>query len=322
VSVYERSPVDLPLSNVLSGITDELNNRQLYRQTATYHYDPTRSKQNLIGLPLQGAFHPFRATCIQNEGSKITINAGYHNGLATGNVFTAKTKDKLAAITLSQVLADSSFALVNSPVTLRKGDELFLTNSYTLSHPMLKIYVPVMNLSSKNFTTLFNEKILPLTKKKGYMDFHNWWDDSASYNYVFSNQSTTQLFDSVTRQQSRFFLYFALPSDVGNFIRMELQKDQNIQLVASAEEADEVLRLSYSPVSDDNKLAGFVFTYNLPFTSVNEEGYTAFCYNYIQVANLLLNDTYLSQLSKKIKKMFHVFIRSRTTHWLNEYERR
>ena len=133
-----------------------------------------------------------------------------------------------------------------------------LANSYSVSKPLIKIYFPVMKLSSASFTALFSQKILLITKKKGYMDFHNWWDDSVSY----------------------------------------------------------------SPVSKDNQSAGFVFTYNLPFTSVNEQGYTAFCYNFPQVTNLLLNKTSLNQLSKKIERMCHILIRSRTTHWLNEHERR
>ncbi len=179
-----------------------------------------------------------------------------------------------------------------------------------------------MNVSSENFAIVFRQKILPLTQKKGYMDFHNWWDDSVSYNYAFSNQNDTVFFDNISQQQDRFFWYFALPSYVGNFIEKELQKDQNIKWVAPPNEADEVLHLRYSPASKDNQSAGFVFTYNLPFTSVNEQGYTAFCYNFPQVTNLLLNKTSLNQLSKKIERMCHILIRSRTTHWLNEHERR
>ncbi len=273
-------------------------------------------------MPLQGALPFLTATCIRNDESKITIDAGYHSGLAVGNIFWAKTKMGRVQISLSEAAADSSVAALSQPLGIQKGDELSLANPYTVSKPQIKIYVPVMNLSSESFTDLFNKKILPLTQKKGYMDFHNWWDDSVSYNYVFTNRNNTGFFDSISKQQSRFFLYFSLPSDVGDFVKKELQKDQNIELVASPNEADEVLRVSYSPVSADNKSAGFVFTYNLPFTSVNEPGYTAFCYNYTQVANLMLNDASLSQLSNKIKMMFHIVIRSKTTHWMNEYERR
>lgn len=322
LSVYQRNKVDLPFSVILKSISHELNHKQLYRQTATYHCDPTRNKNNLIGLPLQSGLLPFKATCIKIDGSEIAIDAGYHSGLAAGNVFTKKTKDGDINITLSQVFADSSVAMVNKATAIGQGDELSLTDSYTTSYPMLKVYVPVMNLSSEKSTMLFNQRILPLTYKKGYMDFHNWWDDSVSYNYVFSNGTDMLLLDGITNEQNRFFLYFALPSDIGNFIKKELKKDQNIELVASPNEADEVLRVSYSPASADNKTPGFVFTYNAPVTSVNQPGYTAFCYNYTQVANLLLNETSLHRLSKNIERMFHVFIRSRTTHWLNEYERK
>ncbi len=322
LSVYERSKADMLFPAVLAKITDELHNQQLYRQVATYHYDPKRNINNLIGLPLQGSLPSFTATCSRNNGDTITIDAGYHSGLAAGNIFSAKTKAGRIQITLSEVTADSSVAITNMPAWVQKGDKLSLVNSFTISHPLLKVYVPVMNLSSANFTALFNQNILPLTKKKNSMDFHNWWDDSVSYNYVFSNQNDIHFFENINNQQSRFFLYFALPSDVGNFIKKELQKDQNIEFVASPNEADVVLRLSYSPVSKDNKSEGFVFTYNLPFTSVNEQGYTAFCYNYVQVNNLLLNSTSLLQLCQKIKTMFYIVIRDRTTHWLNEYERR
>lgn len=322
LNFYENNSVDVPLSKLLAGITNLVRTQQWYAQLPTYHYDPARSETNFIGVSLQGVDSAITATCISNTNGVVTINAGYNNGLAAGNVFSKKMATGSSSMMLTQVFASSAVASVSKPVSINAGDRLLLIDNYRTSLPLLKVYVPVMNLTTAAFVRVFNESVIPVTKAKGYMDYHSYWNDTTLNNYLFFNQpNAAKQLDSLATQTNRFLLYLALPIDLGNAIARVLQKDQNLQLVSDMRQADKMLCLSYSPVSANNKTPGFVFTYiNVPFAKT-EVGAAVFPQSFIQVASLPAGDTPSAKLlARQVQEMFRKYIREGTTHWLNMYE--
>lgn len=332
LNFYELNKSDQPLSSVMKFITNEVQNRQHYSQTPTYRLDSLRNNKNLIGLPLQTNIATYTVTCTAANNTAVTINGGYYNGLAAGNVFSKKTTAGNINITLTQVSDTFAIATPGRLINIKVGDQLQLTSTYRKSEPLLKLYIPVMSITTAGFASIFKHTILPASQQKGYMDFHNFWNIATTCNYLFYNQpnatksldSLAHAFDSMWQQQQQCFIFLALPADLAKAIKATLQKDQNIQLVATAAEADNILYLGYSPASANNKTPGFVFTYvNVP-AAISPHGYLPFpsASNYVQVASLPTTQQGLGKLFNDIRQIFNRRFREMTTKWLNNYERK
>jgi len=323
ISVFERSKVDLSFSEVISRITNEVDIKQRLQQDPTYHFDSLRRYTNFIGLPLQKITPLFTATCINTGNSTITLNAGYNDEIAFGNIF--KSKDNKISLTILKVFSDSSIATINPALKVKKGDVFVRSDPYRISAPLLKIFIPAANLNSAEFTTMFNKEILPYTKDKGYQDYFNWTFDINSSTFLYSNQLNPHREISAMTKRGGFYVLMSIPKDLANAITTKLEKEQSIQLVNSPEEANLVLYLNYAVVSKDNKKPRFIFTYHEPLPPDISSGAISRIrfYGYRATApRLMLNKLALTALTNEIQQITYDAIRSKGTRWINMYAKR
>ncbi|MGM9477659.1 caspase family protein [Pedobacter sp. GSP4] len=323
ISVFEKSKVDLSFSEVITRITNEVDVKQRLQQDPTYHYDSLRKNTNFIGLPLQKITPPFTARCININNSTITLDAGFNDELAMGNIF--KSKNNKISVTLLKVFADSAIATINPALKIKKGDVFVRADPYRISGPLLKVYIPTSNLNSTAFTALFHKEILPFTKVKGYQDYFNWTVDMTSSTFLYTNQLKPGSEISAMTKRGRFYILLSIPKDLASAITAKLKKEQSIQLVHSPLEANLVLYLNYAVVSADNKRPRFVFTYHEPLppdissgaiNRIRFFGYRA------TTPNLLLNNLAITALANNIQQITYDAVRGMGTRWINMYARR
>ncbi len=319
LSVYNTHSASLPLSQVFNEIKNELKTKQLFLQQPAIRLDSSRFNSNLIGISNKTFSDAVSVQCNAKTGDTVVINAGFNAGMMKGNILTANGKK----IKIVRVQKDSSIAVaITGASIIKQNDTFILADSYITSEPLLKIYIPQSNYSSKEFTDFFNNKILPLTKEKGYRDYNNWDVESLSYNYGYRNALSNATLEEIAKQQNKFYIFLPVPSDVAAAIKKELQKNQNLQLVTTDKKADLVLYLNYAKATDKTK-AGFVFTYRNPISAdVNVyESRMFYIYN-TQVPRLLFTKNSLLNLTQQITNMTLPLLRATGTHWLNDYARR
>lgn len=318
LGIYENGNMDLPLSQVIDNINNQVSKIQLYTQSPEFQLDPNRKTTNLIGLPVEKKpAMPITVNCIGIKGETIVINAGYNDGIAIGNVFTNKNEQ----ITIIRIYADSALAKSKPGVAIKTGESFILTDAYRESKPFLKIYVNTSKLSTPDYTKAFNAEVLPLTKLKTYQDYNNWKRDDSSPSFLFSLNLRGEGKQALQKSMNRpFCIFLPIPADLAAKIKALLKKEQSITLVNNPTEADRVLYLNYA-VDPQNKKSYFIFNYRVP---VNYIGYDAFKFSsYSAYSNgLTLNNDDTINLLNSIREATYSLVRSRTTHWINTYPRK
>lgn len=323
ISVFEKSPVDLPFYEVINRIKSEVDLTQRLAQDPQFRYDTlSRNPLNLIGLPLQKNVPKFTASTINSGYGTITINKGSNDDIMPGYVFTSI--DKKRSFNVSKVFPDSSIGIITPFPQTSKGDVFVLSNRYRTSKPMLKIYIPTAAINTAEFLKIFREQVLPITKRDGYKDYYNFYKVDKTASYFFEGQPDAGITLNKIFDQLQLLVYMAIPLDIAKTIKTNLQNEQSIEIVNSAEQADYVLYLNYASVSKVNKKPSFVFTYKtaLPanITSTNSAPVNFYRFA-VTVPDINFSPIEFTALSKSIKEISYDALRSKGTGWINTYPR-
>lgn len=316
LSIYEKSAVDLSLSKLSANITEEINTNQRLKQKPTFHYDGKRNIDNLIGLPLQTAVTALSSTCIDVKNQSITLNLGYIDGLAKGNILFSKGNK----ITISKVYRDSAIATFSPGLQIKKGDVFVLKDHYKISNPILKIYIAATNVNSLTFMAYFNREILPLSKNKTYVDYFNWYGDPDSPTFLSSVFTGEGNRISTDAQNKRFAVLLPVPKDIVTSIKQGFRNNQSIQFVNTIGEAEKVLYLNYATKSKNNVSPCFVLTYRNALTGTNDM--QKFSISYVKLKQLILNPVEMAMMNKSLKTVTYNLARTRGSNWFNDYAKR
>lgn len=318
LSLYENTNDDILLSKVIEQINKQINEIQLLVQRPQFAIDPMRNRSNLIGLPLQSKpIQAISANCINLSGKVITLDKGYHTGLAIGNIFTHQ-KGK---IVITRVFAESANAEALGSNTFKNGDIFTLTDRYRTSNPLLKVYIYSTNLNAVSFMKSFNAEVLPLTKNTAYQHYYNWYDDPFTPSFLFTLKPGEGKQFLSRANKKDFTVFLPIPSDLAFKIKSSLEKEQSIKIVSNINEADHVLYLNYAPATEPSQQPKFVFNYR---KALGFEGFDKYKFSKFATAmtTLILDEDEKKELAKKINKISFDLARTKGTHWFNPYPKR
>ena len=266
LNIYKNNPASLPVNMLFDKLKKEMNTVQLFAQQPTHYMDSAnRLHSNLIGIPEQAFNNVISANCVAHVGATVIMNAGANDGLANGNILMDKTHK--IKIVITNVYADSAVAMVTKGnAFIKRGDAFILSDGYTISKPFLKVYIPVSKTASKQYATMFSQKVIFYTRQTQYSDYKNWDFSQPSTNYFFNGdditgsdfQTPVKSYQMPAHKEVRpFYFFLSVPSDIGAALQQALGKDQNVKLVNSLQEADIILYLNYAKVSKVQRKADF-----------------------------------------------------------------
>jgi hypothetical protein len=326
LEVIKNNPASMPFPEVFSLISAEIK-KQFYRQTPAYHAAPVRMKGNLLGIDSVGFKQTLMAKCVANANNHITISAGTDDGLAVDNVLTCTSIPGGVSIKVVMVGKDTSVAAVikGNGALIKAGDIFKLSDPYTVSPPLVKVYIGGTNLTSAAFNNLFTKKVAPLVKLSNYWDYKN-------YNVVTDALTTISYNDPLTKPDiaaralikkqltNPFLVFLPIPDYITMPLKKLLRKDQNIQLVNSDSAADFTLYLNYVKGGKDSA-EGFVFTYDniKKFSGDVQEPIISFYSPHINIAKLSISGNELNKLIAGLHSMALEMTRVKSSRWLNYY---
>ena len=141
---------------------------------------------------------------------------------------------------------------------MHPNDEFILTDNYSSSPPLIKVYIHGNKISVAEFVTNFNAIIKPLTILPNYRDYNHFsMLDSTKGLFFNSNKAITQKSINNTIV-GPFITMLSIPDFITNELIKKLQTNQNILLVNSLQDADMELYVHYCNTGIQ-KSNGFVF---------------------------------------------------------------
>ncbi|RZL46241.1 MAG: caspase family protein [Pedobacter sp.] len=313
--IYGQHNTDLSLSEIIKKVDAQVTTTQLFNQKPQYAFDPARKQVNLIGLPVKTSTSiQISASCINIKGNLLTINNGYHNGLAIGNTLT----NKKGKIIITRIYADSAIAKSFTNQAFAIGDNFVGADNYRTSNPLIKIFIATANTDVNAFLKSFNSEILPITKRPTYLDYYNWSNKPALPTYLFAIKPGEGKRLLSKAKDRKLCILLPIPSDLASEIKKMLAKEQSVKIVNAANEADKVLYLNYAVKSKNNVKARFVFNYR---SALGDQDFDIYKFSRFatSIDNLVMPDHKKMELAEKIKKITYELIRSRGTHWINTY---
>jgi hypothetical protein len=323
LTVYKKNPADLPLSALLKKIS-LLMKEQGYVQTPTYHFDPARLNGNLIGTNSSEFSNEITATCIAAKNGMITLDKGSYSTIDRGNIFKNVNSKGNQKVQVTEIYNDSAVAIDKTGL-IKGGDKLMLTDHYSVSNPVVKIFIPTMNCSVAGFQAFFKKRIKPFVDQNNYGDFHFVNAVAMNSITIFYDEKIFDQFSipslSGGSEGVSNFVFLPVPSYLFNVWNSSLAKDQNIELVNKPEDADFVLYLNYIKARSDHP-AAFVFYFHPRIDDPAYPGIPIFSRENLQVTTLDLTSKSLQTLSQKLYELTKKTFRYKTTHWINDYPRR
>ncbi len=325
LAVFDNNSSAMHASEIMDRIKSTIK-EQMYDQSPTFHFDSVRLKKNLIGLTEPDFNKPITAQCIAVNKTFVTINNGQNTGLANGNVFKSASHQNAVTLTIINVGKDSAECKIKNgnQNSVKPADIFTLKDTYTISSPLIKIYIKGSNIDAASFNVFFKSKIAPLVKDSNYADFEKWTNLNGVNTFFCNNISASENKYLNPPKRMPFFIFLPMPSFLVDPLQNMLKKNQNIELVNSAEQADFILYLNYIKSKGDNK-AGYVFTFQ-KFKPEGPEilwqpGFQIFGYS-TKVSSLNVSEKSLEKLTDELYKMTMSVVRSNSTQWLNEYPRK
>ena len=323
--VYKKNSADLPVSKLRDSLTAYML-RQKYYQTPTHYSEPGRLKGNLIGISGSDFPKKIKAVSISNRSGVVTLNKGMDAGIAKGNIFTDVSIAGKHKIQIVSVDNETATAIDKTGGLIKKGRILELTDSYTISGPLVKIYMPSAPFTPVSFTDFFNKKVTRWVKQSSYRDYHFWSRDKASTLIFLDDSVQSHKLSNSTHlpgaELNLFYVFLPIPSYITEACKTILLKDQNIEIVSDKNNADYILYLNYTKARPDHK-PGFVFYFHPSLTSTEHQDESrVFSLDHTEVPSITLTGKPLQHLSQKIYELAKMTIRYKTTAWMNTYEKR
>ena len=311
-----------PLQKLIKQVDDQMN-YQLYLQSPTSHFDPARLKENMIGISANTFPKQIEATCIQIKKEKITINKGLISGIASGNILYNKKTNTYAKII--QAFLDSSIAVIKSGnvVNLSPNDVFILTDDFSTSAPLIKMYIHGDKITAAEFVANFNNIIKPLISLENYRDYNHFSMLDTTKGLFFNSNKAVAQKSIKSAIASPFIAMLFIPDFITNRLIQKIQTNQNIKLVKSLQEADVELYLHYCNAGKKNeKENGFVFTFNKFYPKNNDVISVGFSKNHVKFTTLPTSDLLINNLINDLEQLVFKTIRAKSSRWLNDYPKR
>ncbi len=346
--VMSQHAATTPVKDIISALYKMIGN-EFYSQSPLFRcdkIDSVRYRMNLFGVPNEDCSDNIATTCGSPAGEFVPIYSGTDEGLAKGNLLSLRSNDN-CVVQITTIENDWSVGKIikGTSSMITSGATLLVKDHYTLSSPLVKLYIPTSDLTRSQFVLFFNKTILPLTRLPSYSDYDHWDSRAQIKNLFFNGPHSTAvktahqlLADSSTQP---FFAYLPIPSYLVQGLKDSLRKDQNVELVSSASQADYSLYLIYSPDSVvipnvyPTKKTGpsFVFTYynyngsdphiSAPVYRTVGSAQTVYYFGFntwnVRAPDVNITGKDLDLLSNNLYQMTKPVIRSISAHWMNEY---
>lgn len=312
----QKTNYNAPLKQVIEVINKAMD-KQLYLQTPMYMNDPLRLTKNFIGIAPNNFKDTRTAICGDIINTSININAGTNDGFATGNRLSVTKQGSKILMEITSAATSSSVAkIVSGKMSLlKKGDVVSLTNSYTRSAPLIKVFIDNSTVSPLAFQQLFTKKVLPLSKLTNYWDYENWYaDNSISVFYNRAAGKADEIAAPLLTQQNKgnFLVYLPIPANITAALKKAFSKSQNFQLVGDEKDANFTLVLNYTKAKP-----GFVFTWVKP--SAEFSNIDKFYQHNLKLQTLPTTDVQIKKLVTDILNLTAKTARIKSSQWLNEY---
>jgi hypothetical protein len=319
IEVYKTVPSDLPIASLVSKI-NSLMNRQYYSQGPTPHYDSARLRSNLVGIPINNV--KLRAACTSVKNGMVQIDKGLLAGIFKGNRFIDISAPGRPVVQVENSFPDSSVGRDLSGGKVQKGHIIELSDPFTASKPLVRIYIPSVNISFAQLNTLVETKITPLAAKPNYTDITTQGMEDAIKLLLFRDLKKVDTVPDVefraNADKSYFTSFLPVPSYLSEQVRAELKTDQNVELVDDISKAEIVLLINYVKARPKQK-RGYVFYFNNPrVLEVNYMG-QKFHNENLFVPTLQLSGQGMVKFRKDLHAVVTSVIRSKTMTWLNLY---
>ena len=316
--VYKENLADIPVSTVLKKVKYQME-VQSYYQGMGQSYDKSRLVGNLIGItPSHFNIMP-TTTCIRIMGNKVIINSGSNANIARGNIFSGAGGSK---IQVDQVFADSSVAIIKNRGILNMGSKVELTDNYTISDPLVKLYIPAPRYSALAYDLFFNSQVKPIVNLEGYRDYENW-KNQESVAQVFLNEQKPSIENaqSISKWGYPFYLFLPMPFNIYDAAKSQISLNQNVQLVDKEEKADYVLYVNYIKERPGTK-SGFAFYFHPRMADKEAYGDEIFSENHAFEPTLHLSQAGVNALAKKIASLAGNMVRDKSNNWMNMSKRK
>ncbi|MFT3680840.1 MAG: caspase family protein [Ferruginibacter sp.] len=324
--VIKTNPSDIPVAELMRKVKEEMK-QQLYIQGPVFHYDNGRIDKNLVGIAPKDFSNNYMTYCSAVKGNTISLGSGTLEGLAAGNTITAKYGTNTVTAVITGATKDAAQAAIKkgNAALVKKGDPFFVTDTYTASAPLLKIFIGSNNIPEASLSGILEQKILPLTKITGYMDYEKWSNLSESrniyYNVPVLNPGKTADSFITGKIKSNFLVFMPIPVSISSQLKKQLSTNQNIQIVNSTEEAEVSLYLNYV-IEREGQEKGFVFTYStLKNNPVNNMTFR-FSDKHVKIADINVSGGKLKKLLADLVSMATLMVRAKGSQWLNDYPAR
>ena len=316
LQAIQSSPATISLVELLKKVDHEMRLQQ-YPQSPEHYQDHARLSTNLIGIRPENFSDDIVAVCKTATGQQAVIDAGFLAGILAGNKLEAGTGTGKITLRVTASYADSAVAtVIGGNRACKPGDQFVLTDRYTVSPPLVKVFTGGIPLSHAAFDRFIAQQAAPLAKLNNLSDY-NGWDPGVTRNLFFNDPAyhadiTAQPFLK-GKDKGSFLVFLPVPVFITDPLKDLLKRNQNIQTVSTADSADLVLYLDYT------RSGQLVFTwYNFHGSDVNMN--LQFSKTHISVANLNMDNRAIRQLALNIENMLIPSIRARSDRWLNGWD--
>ena len=312
LSVYRGSSASLPISELKTKIAAILQ-EQGHSQTPFYYHDPNRIRANLIGVDSKGFSDRLLTTCVSNQGGLITFDKGLADGVTRGN-FLRGARQQNYNVQILTVTADRATAKDESSGRIKAGDIFKVIDDYTITDPYLKVYVPTIKVTPKEFESFVQRKVdsvidpVQTSYDKEYVSIVFVWESIQRFQKIFLKP---------TGYETPALL--PLPSYIANPIIARLKKNQNIEIVSNIDDAKLITYLSYSG-GMQSSIGKFEIFFQPRITANGNVRLRPI--NTRSVSPLEQSIQKLQVLSTQLDTDLKEIIRKKTKAWINPYPRR
>jgi hypothetical protein len=317
--VYRNNPATLPVSELMKKVTAVMR-EQSFQQIPSFHLDSARLKGNLIGTDGAGFSKRMKALCIANNGGVITINKGYLAGVAKGNIFSDVSRKQ--KIQIVEVHPGYATAANKSNSQVKAGQVFEMTDDYTVSSPLIKIFIPAAKFTPATFEVFFKNKIIPQVNNHNYRDY-NFSELQFGNTVIMWNDADkfkTTLNPYGDPQKNYLYVLLPVPSYIADQIKMTFAKDQNIEIVNDSSKAQYGVYLNYAKQSADEK-SGFVFYIHPIINGKVNEPADIFSQYHITVPKVVVKNA--PSISRELYSHAKKIARYKNNSvWMNTYPKR
>lgn len=279
INVFKKNPANISSSAIFYNIQKQLGERFIV-QTPSLSAAPEREKQTFLGIHPDSIKTTVYANYMNGKNDTILLNKGIYAGFSIGNKLMNMRNHLIVAEIIELIGNDSAKAkiLTGNSTLITSKDIFVVTDWWTKSKPLLRVYIPKEVCSFGRLDTLYRQLILPLQKDQNFIPYENQ-DATCSKIYINENGKTLTYVDGRTKKlsiiknptvakiqkinrQQKFFIYLPVPVALAKAVRREGERNQNIVFVNNPIKADVSFYCAYYKKLEKNYAENYKLTKN------------------------------------------------------------